>query len=54
MENFQQASGTVKVEEKRENFSLRKLRNPEKEKENENDILLPFLKFPIQKGRTFL
>jgi hypothetical protein len=37
------------VEEKRENFSLRKLSNPEKEEEK--SILLLFLKFPIQKGR---
>jgi hypothetical protein len=39
----------LKVEEKRENFSLRKLRKPgEREREK---YFAPFLKFPIQKGR---
>jgi hypothetical protein len=38
-----------KVEEKRENFPLRKLRKPGEEKEK--SILLFVLKFPIQKGK---
>jgi hypothetical protein len=39
------------VEEKRENFSLRKLRNPgERER---GKYFSPFLKFPIQKGINF-